>query len=361
MNNDTIITRSVVAGAAEVNDIIIDDSPRTRIVFRPMIHQNGIRGDIIRFRKRSNGELIEPVPLNFNQLNENDGVKIEMKTETLAKLYEEISKLAQLLQDRGVRYGENHFTVVNANALVITDENRAMVMRKLLESGDDFWNALESIDSGFVANFVENRIHKKRQDSLIVFEDHLNNDDWSEGDWQNFFEKNQWIFGYGLKYQILNIHQSQPDYGGRLVSGAGGQRGDFLMNSEADIKFTCLVEIKKPSTLLLQSGRYRNGVWGISNELSGAISQVQINAATWEIEGSQNPANTETMIQEHIYTVSPKGIVIVGKLSQLSDDRDKRNSFERLRQSLHNPEIITYDELYERAKFILGSSEGLEL
>ena len=361
MNNDTIITRSVVAGVAEVNDIIIDDSPRTRIVFRPMIHQNGIRGDIIRFRKRSNGELIEPIPLNFNQLNENDGVKIEMKTETLAKLYEEISKLAQLLQDRGVRYGENHFTVVNANSLVITDENRATVIRKLLESGDDFWSALESIDSDFVSNFVENRIHKKRRDSLSVFEGHLNNDDWSESDWQNFFEKNQWIFGYGLKYQILNIHQSQPNYGGRSVSGAGGQRGDFLMNSEADIKFTCLVEIKKPSTLLLQSGQYRNGAWGISNELSGAISQVQINVATWEIEGSQNPANTETMMQKHIYTVSPKGIVVAGKLSQLSEDRDKRNSFERLRQSLHNPEIITYDELYERAKFILGSSEGLEL
>jgi len=361
MNNDTIITRSVVAGVAEVNDIIIDDSPRTRIVFRPMIHQNGIRGDIIRFRKRSNGELIEPIPLNFNQLNENDGVKIEMKTETLAKLYEEISKLAQLLQDRGVRYGENHFTVVNANSLVITDENRATVIRKLLDSGDDFWSTLESIDSDFVSNFVENRIHKKRQDSLSVFEDHLNNDDWGEGDWQNFFEENQWIFGYGLEYQILNMHQAQPDYGGRSISGAGGQRGDFLMNSEADIRFTCLVEIKKPSTPLLQNGQYRNGAWGINNELSGAISQVQINAATWEIEGSQSPANTETMMQEHIYTASPKGIVVAGKLSQLSEDRNKRNSFERFRQSLHNPEIITYDELYERAKFILGSSEDLEL
>lgn len=104
MNNDTIITRSVVAGVAEVNDIIIDDSPRTRIVFRPMIHQNGIRGDIIRFRKRSNGELIEPVPLNFNQLNENDGVKIEMKTETLAKLYEEISKLFSSVITRALAF-----------------------------------------------------------------------------------------------------------------------------------------------------------------------------------------------------------------------------------------------------------------
>lgn len=134
MNNDTIITRSVGPGVAAVNDIIIDDSPRTRIVFRPMIHQTGIRGDIIRLRKGSNGELIEPVPLNFNQLNENDGVKIELNTEKLGKLYEEISKLAKLLQDRGVRYGENHFTVVNANSLVITDENRAIVIRKLLGS-----------------------------------------------------------------------------------------------------------------------------------------------------------------------------------------------------------------------------------
>lgn len=357
MNNEAITTRSVGAGVAEVSDIIIDDSPRTRIVFRPTIHKDGIRGDIIRFRKGSNDELIEPVPLNFNQLNENDGVKIELKTETLARLYEEISKLSQLLQDEGVRYGENHFTIVNANALVITDENRATVMRKLLDTGSNFWDALENIDSDFVLNFVENRIHKKRQDSLSVFEEHLSNDDWSEGDWQKFFEENQWIFGYGLKYQILNIQQTQPDYGGRSVSGTGGQRGDFLMNSEADIKFTCLVEIKKPSTPLLQKRQYRNGAWGISDDLSGAISQVQVNVVTWEVEGSQAPANTENLTQERIYTVSPKGIVVAGKLSQHNDDRNKRNSFERFRQSLHNPEVITYDELYERAKFILGTSE----
>ena len=31
---------------------------------------------------------------------------------------------------------------------------------------------------------------------------------------------------------------------------------------------------------------------------------------------------------------------------------DKRNSFERFRQELRSPEILTYDELYERARFI---------
>ena len=54
---------------------------------------------------------------------------------------------------------------------------------------------------------------------------------------------------------------------------------------------------------------------------------------------------------KNIYTVSPKGIIIIGNTEQLID-LSKRGSFERFRREMHNPEIITYDELYERAKFI---------
>ena len=46
--------------------------------------------------------------------------------------------------------------------------------------------------------------------------------------WQDFFERNTWIFGYGLKYQILKSVQSQPQYGGRNVTGKGTEKGDFL-------------------------------------------------------------------------------------------------------------------------------------
>jgi len=38
------------------------------------------------------------------------------------------------------------------------------------------------------------------------------------------------------------------------------------------------------------------------------------------------------------------------------DNRDKVNSFERYRQEMRNPEITTYDELYERARFIVGEN-----
>ena len=34
--------------------------------------------------------------------------------------------------------------------------------------------------------------------------------------------------------------------------------------------------------------------------------------------------------------------------------KEQRNSFERFRQELRSPEIITYDELFERAKYIVN-------
>ena len=100
----------------------------------------------------------------------------------------------------------------------------------------------------------------------------------------------------------------------------------------------------------MRNSQYRNGAWGISQELSGAISQVQVNCAQWEISDSRTEQNREELCG--INTISPKGIVVIGNTSEL-DCRDKRNSFERFRQELRLPEIITYDELFERAKYIV--------
>lgn len=42
-----------------------------------------------------------------------------------------------------------------------------------------------------------------------------------ENHWQDFFETNKWIFGYGLNYVILRVTE-QPHVGGTQVSGKGG-------------------------------------------------------------------------------------------------------------------------------------------
>ena len=258
-----------------------------------------------------------------------------------------------MLEEQGIHYGVRNFAIADSSSLVINDRNKASIIRKLLDAnlGEDVWNELVRNDPDIATRLANSKLQENRLSVLHQFEEMLTNDALSESDWQNFFEENTWIFGYGLRYQILRIIQSQPNYGGATVTGACGQRGDFLAATEAETKYTCLVEIKKPTSFLLQQREYRNGAWGISKELSGAISQIQVNCAQWEITDARTDHNRELL--NGIHSIHPKGIVIIGKTSELKS-WDQKNSFERFRRELGSPEIITYDELFERARYIVG-------
>lgn len=194
----------------------------------------------------------------------------------------------------------------------------------------------------------------KRREVLDGFARGLRTSLDAETAWQDFFEKNKWIFGYGLNYQILRQEQAQPHYGGTRVDGRGGQRGDYLTTTSGEINFTVLVEIKAPGTPLLQGkAEIRSGAWSLSKELTDALAQIEANIDTWNKQGSQQADNRDELENRGIYTVQPKGIVVIGTLSQLNNSRSKRETFQRFRTSIHGIDIITFDELYERAKYIV--------
>jgi hypothetical protein len=161
-----------------------------------------------------------------------------------------------------------------------------------------------------------------------------------------------------LAHQILILVESQPVYGGTTLTGAGSQRGDFLMATAAQAKFTVLVEIKKPNTPLLGK-TYRNHAYLFGEELVGGIAQIQGNCLTWALEGARQFDNLRARDEEQIYTLQPKGILIVGNTSQLLRDAKMRTTFELLRRELRNPEILTFDELLERAKFLVAIDRDL--
>jgi hypothetical protein len=128
-----------------------------------------------------------------------------------------------------------------------------------------------------------------------------------------------------------------------------------------DARFIVLVEIKRPDSAIFHATargqKYRNGVPGFDVEFANALSQVQVNTRTWEIEGSQTETNRSRLEHEGIYTVYPRSLLIYGHTSQL-DTLEKRNCFEIFRGQLKNTEIVTYDELLNRAKFIIGEMSG---
>ena len=207
-----------------------------------------------------------------------------------------------------------------------------------------------------------------RREQLRAFSDMLDcSNDISEGEWQKFFERNHWIFGYGLSYIFTTgldgRRLQQTIRGSSLV--APGKIPDGIMKTRAAVSALCLVEIKKSSTELLKRNEYRPGVWAPSTELGGAVAQCQetLRAASDVLDAHHrftdergNPTGEELM------SVQPRSFLVVGSLRQFQAEHGinfaRYRAFEDYRRNLRQPEVITFDELYERARFIVDHAES---
>lgn len=203
-----------------------------------------------------------------------------------------------------------------------------------------------------------------RRAQLERFEDMLRDEGLSERQWQAFFEENTWIFGYGLSYQFLaSLDHAKLE---QVVAGSNvgvpGKRVDALMKTRGRISSLCFIEIKKPTTKLLAQvlDPYRPGVWAPSAELAGGIAQTQttVHGAMNTLGGEWTRANhLGEKTGEVLYNFEPRSILIAGRLSEFEDNgavnEQKIRSFELCRRNTWRPEILTFDELLERARFIV--------
>lgn len=215
-----------------------------------------------------------------------------------------------------------------------------------------------------------------RKKQLSIFRQLLDDEDYFESEskrhpkggeqvWQHFFEANPWIFGYGLSlvhFGPLDGRKLEQTVRGSSLS-ARGKRVDAILRSSAEISTTCFVEIKRHDTLLLTDEPYRGGIWQPSKELTGAVSQVQGTvAAAVEQMGFQQRLEDEggNPTGEVLFSVEPRSFVIAGTLSQFTTSHGvhpgKFRSFELFRRNLLRPEVVTFDELYERAALIVATA-----
>jgi hypothetical protein len=189
----------------------------------------------------------------------------------------------------------------------------------------------------------------------------------SESLWQKFFEKNAWIFGYGLSYVYssgLDEKRLEQVVRGYHVAQSG-KRVDALLKTKAFASTLCFVEIKTHKTLLLNDKPYRVGCWSPSDELCGAVAQIQgtVSYASETIFGKLTLTDSDGFpTAEEVFNFHPKSFVVIGSLSQFSGEhginQEHLRSFELYRRNTNQPEIITFDEMYERARHIVEASES---
>lgn len=185
----------------------------------------------------------------------------------------------------------------------------------------------------------------------------------SEFVWQSFFEENQWIFGYGLQLvacEGLDDKKLEVMVVGNDVFEGGGKRIDALLKTKGNISKLLFCEIKLHLPDLLIEPYDRPNVFVPKKELRGAVAQIQktIHKATLKARQKFEPVQEDgSPTGEEILFVKPRGIVVIGTLDDFKTPEginyEKLSSFELYRQQVNGIDIITYDELYERARFIV--------
>jgi len=286
----------------------------------------------------------------------------------------EIEKLMEFIQNiLSVKFK-------SGRAVNITDED----LRKLAISSDQARRLLKENEEIF-SEVIRSEITKDdivaigyRKKQLSVYQELLFEPEYferirqiknttKEGLWQSFFEKNKWIFGYGLSFLLLsNLDQKKLE---QVVQGhdvaSFGKRVDALMKTKGLISSLCFIEIKTHETPLLQKKPYRSGCWAPSKELTEAVAQVQGTVSSAVKSLTQKISLTDRIgnpTGEEAYNYLPKSYLVIGSLEEFTNSKgvneDQYRSFELYRKNIIAPEIITFDELYERTKFIVRHSES---
>lgn len=185
---------------------------------------------------------------------------------------------------------------------------------------------------------------KRLIDALSLWKANEGNGD--EGFWQTSLRESSYIFSQLFSVPVTFI-QGRAYVGGQQIDGRNARLVDFLLSGGSSGE-AILIEIKTPTTPLIQKSKYRTSIHAPSSDLSGAIVQAADyrNCVLREIRGVTQDRPSD------LSTFNPKAIVIVGNYTSELDSDEKRRSFELYRTSLSNIEIITFDELFGKIEHL---------
>ena len=182
-----------------------------------------------------------------------------------------------------------------------------------------------------------------------------------EAVWHHFLKRHHWFLGLNVDIRFIRELITESNVGIQNTEGRGSPYADFIGMSD----YTTLIELKTPNTDIFTQPRRKSAranTWSFSNDFIDGISQCLGQKFDWDkFSKSKDLILEEQVLDQNEYrTIDPKAIFIIGdkkrELPQASREKDvllKRDTFQRFRRNSRNVEIITFDELYERAEFIV--------
>ena len=374
---DTLYTHAFNEGTASegrfFNIVTLDDgsqrlemelTPRIRITFIFIKERNEISSVTIqkhRFNKRwgwrpDKKEEVRLTPITFG------------KVVSLMRFLSELDFAG--IHERRIKLAEDTLPKIDAQTrrkilTLLAQKDGVAIIEELLR--DNILSTKDIVNTGY------------RKAQLGIFERLLKEDGFveaykaehdirhpgAEAAWQYYFERNSWVFGYGLNYiWCTNLPDHQLE---QVVSGfdfnAPGKRVDALLRSTAYLSQFVLVEIKTPTARLVGKSA-RPGVWSASSDVVDGIAQIQKTVSDFKQKYFEKAALVDDKgdpLGVDVFNFSPKSYLLIGDLREFASEHGvnhhKYSSFQFFRGSMRDPEIITFDELHARGKAIVEHAD----
>ncbi|MCM3692194.1 Shedu immune nuclease family protein [Neobacillus niacini] len=364
-----IQTNSTSLDSSTGEDIILRENQLTRLLFRPELVNNAhdvkaaVRGCFIFQKKKKNDDWEDHKEFDLTKLKATEWIKLELKSGELLQLREALDMYYQIHQEYGISYGSNNFYIADSEikAMVekftndrdlfkalmdetkgeyITDSIKWVVQQDHAEEMLDKLQQISSKDLEKLNNLIGITNMKKL---LETWEEHKENKD--EEFWQRLFSENSWVLSQVFSSPVLFLDE-KAYLGGKSIGNKGGKVVDFIYQNRIT-KDVSLIEIKTPKTQLLLSNQYRNKVYSIHPDLSGAI--VQVLSYKDSIQKNYNSLSNDS--DEDFSVFDPVCVVIAGTIG--NEEKNKIQSFELYRKEMKNVIIITFDELFDRISLLL--------
>jgi hypothetical protein len=366
LDSFTIIPTS--ASTAESDPIILRETSTTRLVFKPLLVKNphdekaSVKGCFVFQHKPTNDDWKDHDSVSLARLRGDEWIKLDLTSEELLGLLQNLGAFYRANAKYGLPREKSRFIKVSSADKLDFDRLFQMSRRtgidavaQLLEWLTESGNAVEVLEN--LKRLKINTLQRLNgliglttlKAALADWEENKSNS--SEEFWQNLFHEHAFILSQVFCLPTF-ILKEKAYVGGKSVNNRGGHLVDFLIANRIT-KNCALIEIKTPVTKLL--GReYRAGVYSLSEELSGSITQVlnyRLSLLT-----HYNSLSVDTNSAFEIF--APPCFVIAGNANDEFSSDEQTQSLELIRSDLKNVSIVTFDELFAKTQALIDALEG---
>lgn len=289
--------------------------------------------------------------LEFFHLNMNEFDEMRRNCDRItrrARRVAQITKTAAIYNQLADRLGNEQRTLPTDNdsiskmlRLKLSDTDKQAAMSLVTEDK----STVNKTDSVTLTK-LKNDIELVSLERLIASYEELLTKKTKEETWQCLFNENPFILSLAFGYPAIKI-SDQASVGGKRLTGDGEKITDYLIKNGVTNNLA-LIEIKKPSSTLLNKTAYRGSVYCASTELTGSVTQVLDQC--YQLQ--QNIATIKN--NNRIYDIESYAVHCILIIGTMPSEEDERKSFEIYRRNSKNVQIITFDELLLKLKQLHG-------